>query len=820
MKFPQLKTHNSKLFAILPFLLVGIFLVAAPAFAQSTALGNILGTVIGFIAASAIKVLGVFFGLLVQGIMWVGSFQDIINAPPVVFGWVVVRDIANMFFIVVLLFIAMGTLLGHEEYEWHKTLPRFVGSIILINFSKTIAGLFIDFSQVITLTFINAIANAGEGNFANLFGVEKFWSLNPSSSVFQGNDPFLVGAAMVFGAILLFIAVMVLAVILAILIFRLIILWFLVVLFPVAILAGAWPGETGHKYYKEWWENFSNYLMVGPVLSFFIWLALMSASYTKEIVRNSGLKPPDSTMITGITNIQSTDAFIGYVVGVGMLIVGLELTSKMGVVGSKLAGSALQWLEHAGTSILKGAGMVALSPLKIPQMLGMGAWNRVATAFWRSPLGMIASVPKAWEMRQEGLKEEAHKIAIARGQDFINPFVTGGKVVTDYETAARAHAEREYEKDYASLGRNIKAARAAQLLTMGGEEGRDRRRALMRAAFASGHVDDIMGSDAFREAIKEKLRAETGSDAAFEARYAEVSSSKQLIHAFMWDFMGQGEGLDQQDLRLLDEAEEEYAAKTGHWEYAGLSTTNAKGEREFVADAKKGAEIAATQLAKQKGRNRLGAAPHSFFKTATKNWKALDLGEEELIMLKAGFSGQTADEVLRYNPGRTGNMFYGGTMDSGSIDAKGFAVVDDFDRDFTNRIQKFFDIQWSGAKETAQGWWQSSGGKGAIKVRSKDGTRMAVRINNKLKELTQSNDQLDDRSDDIIIELNNPATSADQRAALEKELDTVLAERAAGDEEQLQDLILNAQQRFGGAPSKEKVMEKVRKLYGIPPEKK
>ena len=50
------------------------------------------------------------------------QYNDFSNAPPVLIGWFMIRDLANMFFVVALLVIAFGTILGLEQYEWKKAL--------------------------------------------------------------------------------------------------------------------------------------------------------------------------------------------------------------------------------------------------------------------------------------------------------------------------------------------------------------------------------------------------------------------------------------------------------------------------------------------------------------------------------------------------------------------------------------------------------------------------------------------------------------------------------------------------------------------------
>ncbi len=77
------------------------------------------------------------------------------------YGWTVIRDFVNMFFIIVLVIIGLSTSLQVETYRWQKTLPRLIGVALLINFTPAILGVFIDTSNFIMNHFIGQ-----EGSFA------------------------------------------------------------------------------------------------------------------------------------------------------------------------------------------------------------------------------------------------------------------------------------------------------------------------------------------------------------------------------------------------------------------------------------------------------------------------------------------------------------------------------------------------------------------------------------------------------------------------------------------------------------------------------
>ena len=72
---------------------------------------NIIANVVGFIASIIIGTLGYLCILVARGIIWVASYNGFLQAPAVNLGWTLIRDLCNMFFILILLIIAFSTAL-------------------------------------------------------------------------------------------------------------------------------------------------------------------------------------------------------------------------------------------------------------------------------------------------------------------------------------------------------------------------------------------------------------------------------------------------------------------------------------------------------------------------------------------------------------------------------------------------------------------------------------------------------------------------------------------------------------------------------------
>ena len=89
-------------------------------------------------------------------------------------GWKMVRDISNIFFILVLLFVALAGMFNSAP-DFKKTLPRIIIAALLINFSLFFTRVLIDVSNITARVFYNSIevvtTDSTEG--ANVFGTKS-----------------------------------------------------------------------------------------------------------------------------------------------------------------------------------------------------------------------------------------------------------------------------------------------------------------------------------------------------------------------------------------------------------------------------------------------------------------------------------------------------------------------------------------------------------------------------------------------------------------------------------------------------------------------
>ncbi|MEK7516741.1 MAG: hypothetical protein AAB562_04045, partial [Patescibacteria group bacterium] len=252
-----------------------IFVLAAFLFASQAVaaldVAEIVQSALGFVLETYIQLIGNLFIVLTHILITVAQYNDFVNSAAVVNGWVIVRDLANMFFVLILLVIAFATIFGVEAYSYKKLLPKLLIIAVLINFSRVIAGLAIDFGQVVMLTFVNGFKEAAGGNFFNGLGISELKTIVAGEDAYENWDAI---GGLLLAAGVISVATIAILVMLAALVYRMVMLWVYIVLSPIAFLMGTFP--QGQKYYSQWWEQFTNLIIVGPVLAFFIWLSLLS----------------------------------------------------------------------------------------------------------------------------------------------------------------------------------------------------------------------------------------------------------------------------------------------------------------------------------------------------------------------------------------------------------------------------------------------------------------------------------------------------------------------------------------------------------------
>ena len=283
----------------------------------------------------------------------VASYNNFVNEAGVIVGWVALRDLVNMFFILIILVIAFATIINVSSYGYRQLLSRLIIVAILINFSRTIVGFVIDMAQVVMLTFVFAIRDVAAGNIMVSLGLHKITEAGTNLDT----GTYII--ALILGAAMLAIAVVVVGVIIVMLTMRIVHLWIALVLSPVAFFAFIFP--SAKKFYVKWSQDLGKNLISGPILAFFLWLAFtitgrgdISASFGQEQNQTSYIRSAYAQEIPDInapSNALSVSNVLNYLVAVALLVGGVQMAAASGAAGASFAGKGMGYIQ-------KGAGYV------------------------------------------------------------------------------------------------------------------------------------------------------------------------------------------------------------------------------------------------------------------------------------------------------------------------------------------------------------------------------------------------------------------------------------------------------------------------------
>ena len=431
-------------FAVLGAVFVfGALILFTPHYAHAEFVEEYVVPAVGAILGMFFFFLGKLLTAIIAILMGIAQYNNIISNDVVRTTWATMRDFVNMFFVFALLLIAFSTILRIRQYEVKQLLPKLVLYAVLVNFSLTICGLFIDIAQVVMMTFVNAFKDDAINNFASMTGLLDLGQLSMEQGTADWKE--VIGGYFL-SLMLMVVAIVAIGAMTLILVVRILMLWILSILSPFAFVLPVIPG--GQKYAGQWWSQFSNYVVSGPLLAFFIWLALTIYSQNTQI----GFELVDKGGVQIVqTKVGNSSFIVTFFISIGMLFAGLMLTSQLGGAMGKIAGGASNWMQRSGTGLI--TGRIGPTPMR---------WARERYGAWR---GQRESIRKESAQRfGQGVsaiqdRQISSRISgLVRGTaGQVTGAITGGRWVAGEKKQARAikrfedHKERQGAEDTGAM---------------------------------------------------------------------------------------------------------------------------------------------------------------------------------------------------------------------------------------------------------------------------------------------------------------------------------------------------------------------------------
>lgn len=401
--------HHRLFFVLAGVVFAGGVMGAHIAFAQDNALYDGFLSMIAWVAEWAVATVTQLFILAIGMLVSVIQYNGFGESAIIDLGWPIVRDALNMLVVLGLLFVAIKNLLpgqGNPAALQQRLFPLFLG-IVLMNFSRTISLLLIDASQVIMLTFTNAVKSIAAGNLVEMFNAQNLLVINASDASFadaaSGTGNLLVATLAKF--VLVTIMLVGVATILIAFMLRIVVLWILIILSPAAFLAWGF-GQAGvgalGRVWSEWSKNFFGLLAFGPILMFFFWLALSISSGGDIASRESFATVEFDSASALIEGLQGTSV-MSTLLALVILLIGVRASAQAMQSFGGLAQWATGSIEGTAKGVLKNRAV---------QAIGSGGATEVARAGYRGARNIATS-----DRVVGGLKATADNLT-ARASEF------------------------------------------------------------------------------------------------------------------------------------------------------------------------------------------------------------------------------------------------------------------------------------------------------------------------------------------------------------------------------------------------------------------
>ena len=249
-------------------------------------------------------------------------------------GWTMVRDVCNMFFLLILLFIAFCTILQIDKYHAKKTLLTLILMALLINFSRPIAVFVFDGSQLLMNHFLKLLTGGAQKPsvmYTNAIEIANI-IYNKIPSIW-GRNSIDLAVQYIFAILFIFMLMVAYFVIAIFLIIRIIAIMVLIIVAPVAFLATAIPDFKHIS--SSWWNALFKYAYYGPAAAFFLYLATKLS--TSLYFLDKGVKQGTDSLVVMILHYATVLVF---------LYASIIMAQKFGIA---FAGAVTGW----GNRVLK-----------------------------------------------------------------------------------------------------------------------------------------------------------------------------------------------------------------------------------------------------------------------------------------------------------------------------------------------------------------------------------------------------------------------------------------------------------------------------------
>ena len=303
--------------------------------------------------------------------------------------WSILRDLANIVFIFVLLYVSIATILRLGSVNTKKMLKNVIVIALLINFSMFFTHVVIDFTNAFAIAFYNVTRHQAEhsaggtvlpqGNIAAAFltagALTSIYDAGDGAEKLQkiagGEIGGLLGLAAV-GSIFYIVLSFILIAAAILLVLRFVMFILLIILSPLAFISVIIPQTAGM--FQRWFGSLTNNALFAPIFMMLLWasVALLNAVVGTNMID------------TGGTNLASLSGEYNPATGASSLPIGAGPVIFQTVIAMGFLAASL---VIAKSLSLQGGSWVSSTGTKYGRALAVGATAGLAARGGRRFIG-------------------------------------------------------------------------------------------------------------------------------------------------------------------------------------------------------------------------------------------------------------------------------------------------------------------------------------------------------------------------------------------------------------------------------------------------
>ncbi len=325
------------------------------------------------------------------------------------YGWTLARDVGNLAFIFILIYVAIKTILGLEGTDTKRLIRNLIIVGLLVNFSLFFTKVLIDASNIVSLGFYNGIIGDGtiqgfSEKFAAPLGIQKLYDPDPqafiASMTQNSNSWATIMITGLGGTIFLFIVALAFLYAAFLFIIRFVVLIVLMILSPFAYFGFILPATSGMA--KKWWGALTGQLIFAPLYMMLFYLVVIFSENLNKLMSNDLVaslipdpaKLAETDSITASIGASPMEAAIKFFIIIGFMLAStviatIAASSSGGLIGSVVKTGSFK-LNSFGRGVLRKSKDTAVGGGRMAGAAAGKATFGVAAYGMRNTIGKSA----------------------------------------------------------------------------------------------------------------------------------------------------------------------------------------------------------------------------------------------------------------------------------------------------------------------------------------------------------------------------------------------------------------------------------------------